>query len=92
MPLSEGSESETLLDTWMKQRGNRDKLFLASKVGFGYGDVPKSLRANVIEAELNKSLKNLGVETIDLYYAHVDDRSTPLEETLEAFDCPADHL
>lgn len=64
---------------------DRGQVFIASKVGFGYQDVPITLRADIIEQECNKSLKRLGVETIDLYYAHNDDRETPLEETLEAF-------
>lgn len=81
-----GGESETLLGEWMKERGNRDKLFIASKVGFGYGDVPARLRASDIEEECNKSLKRMQIETIDLYYAHNDDRSTPLDESLEAFN------
>ena len=83
---SPGGESETLLGNWMRERGNRSRLFVASKVGFGYGEVPKRLRAGDIETECEKSLKRLGVETIDLYYAHVDDRGTPLEESLAAFD------
>lgn len=83
---SQGGESETLLGEWMKERGNRDKVFIASKVGFGYQDIPKRLRAQDIEEECNKSLKRMNIETIDLYYGHVDDRETPLEETLEAFD------
>lgn len=82
----QGGESETLLGEWMKERGNRDKLFIASKVGFDYQDVPISLRADIIEQECNRSLERLGIETIDLYYAHKDDRDTPLEETMEAFD------
>jgi aryl-alcohol dehydrogenase-like predicted oxidoreductase len=81
-----GGESETLLGEWMKARGNRDRLFIASKVGFEYPGVERRLTAPLIEAECNKSLKRLGVDTIDLYYAHVDDRQTPLEETLAAFD------
>jgi aryl-alcohol dehydrogenase-like predicted oxidoreductase len=81
-----GGESETLLGEWMKERGNRYDLFIASKVGFGYGTVPKSLKAHLIEEECNKSLKRMNIDTFDLYYAHVDDRQTPLEETLEAFD------
>ena len=81
-----GGESETLLGEWMRERGNRNRLFIASKVGFGYGEVERRLRAGDIATECEKSLKRLGVETIDLYYAHVDDRMTPLEETLEAFD------
>jgi len=82
----QGGESETLLGEWMRERKNRDKLFLATKAGFGYMDVEQGLRAAQIESECEGSLKRLGVDTIDLYYAHVDDRHTPLEETLEAFD------
>jgi len=80
-----GGESETVLGDWIKERQNRNQLFIASKVGFGYPGVPATLKAEVIEQECNKSLKRLGIETIDLYYAHNDDRNTPLEETLEAF-------
>jgi len=80
-----GGESELMIGAWMKERKNRDKIFIASKVGFGYQDVPMTLNADTIEQECNKSLKRLGVDTIDLYYAHNDDRETPLEETLEAF-------
>ncbi len=82
----QGGESEALLGRWMRQRGNRQRLFLASKVGFGYSEARPGLSARQIERECEKSLRRLGVETIDLYYAHVDDRATPLEETLEAFD------
>ncbi|MCJ7703358.1 MAG: aldo/keto reductase [Anaerolineales bacterium] len=85
VPGGTGGESENTLGAWIRIRGNRDQVFVASKVGFEYGDVPRSLRAKVIEEECNKSLKRMGLETIDLYYAHNDDRSTPLEETLEAF-------
>jgi aryl-alcohol dehydrogenase-like predicted oxidoreductase len=81
-----GGESETLLGEWMRARGNRAQLFIASKVGFQYPGVSIGLRAAQIEEECNKSLRRLGVETIDLYYAHVDDRNTPMEETLAAFD------
>lgn len=81
-----GGESETLLGKWMKERGNRDDLFIASKVGFDYQDVPISLAPGLIEEECNKSLKRMGIETIDLYYCHKDDRDTPLEETLEALN------
>jgi aryl-alcohol dehydrogenase-like predicted oxidoreductase len=85
VPGFKGGESEPLLGDWIKERKNRDQVFIATKVGFGYQDVPISLRADIIEQECNKSLRRLGVETIDLYYAHNDDRNTPLEETLEAF-------
>jgi aryl-alcohol dehydrogenase-like predicted oxidoreductase len=81
-----GGESETLLGEWLRARRNRSRIFLASKVGFQYGDVTRGLTAKQIEEECNKSLRRLGVDTIDLFYAHVDDRSTPLEESLGAFD------
>jgi aryl-alcohol dehydrogenase-like predicted oxidoreductase len=82
----QGGESETLLGEWMAARGNRDRVFLATKAGFQYPGVEIGLSAQQIEDECNKSLRRLRVETIDLYYAHVDDRSTPLEETLAAFE------
>ena len=80
-----GGESETVLGCWLKARQNRPPLFIASKVGFELPGVERGLRAEQIEEECHKSLKRLGVETIDLYYAHVDDRHTPLEETMSAF-------
>lgn len=85
-PGGAGGESEALLGRWMKARGNRDRLFIASKIGFGYGDVPTGLDPALIEAECDKSLARLGVDHIDLYYAHADDRRIPLRETLAAFD------
>ena len=86
VPGYAGDESETLLGEWMRERKNRDQLFIASKVGFHYQDVKHGLKAQQIEEECHKSLKRMGIEMIDLYYAHVDDRNTPMEETLEAFD------
>jgi aryl-alcohol dehydrogenase-like predicted oxidoreductase len=82
----QGGESEHLLGDWMKQRRNRRDLFLATKVGFNYPQVERCLKAYVIQSECEKSLRRLGIDTVDLYYAHVDDRTTPLEETLEAYD------
>jgi len=81
-----GGESETLLGKWMRDRKNRDGLVVATKVGFGYQDVPTSLRTEVIESEVEKSLRRLAIDTVDLYYWHCDHRSTPLEESLAAMD------
>ena len=81
-----GGESETLLGEWMRERKSSSQMFIATKVGFEYPGVERGLRAQQIEIECEKSLKRLGVDTIDLYYAHVDDRNTPVEETMEAFD------
>lgn len=80
VPGNKGGESETLIGEWLR-RGGRGKLSIATKVGHGAG-----LSAKVIEAGCDGSLKRLGVETVDLYYAHKDDEATPLEETLAAFD------
>ena len=85
-PNGKGGESEPILGAWIKARQNRDQLFLASKVGFNYQDVPIGLTAEVIESECEKSLQRLGIESIDLYYSHRDDRHTPMAETLETFN------
>ena len=69
----------------MRQRQNRSGLFLASKVGVEMPGAKQGLRASQIEEECEKSLRRLAVDTIDLYYAHFDDRTTPIEETMEAF-------
>ena len=80
-----GGESEVVVGRWLRERGNRDDLFIASKVGFGYEEVPDGLAASTIISECEKSLKRLGVDYLDLYYGHKDDPRTPLEETLGAF-------
>lgn len=82
----QGGESETVLGQWMRDRKNRSQVFVASKLGFAYQNVERGLRANQIQTECEKSLQRLQTDVIDLYYAHVDDRNTPLEETMEAFD------
>jgi len=81
-----GGESETLLGEWMRERKNRSRMFVATKVGFQYQGVERGLRARQIEEECDKSLRRLGVDTIDLYYSHVDDRNARIEESMEAFD------
>ena len=81
-----GGDSEAFLGEWIRKRKNRDKLFIATKVGIAYPGVERGLKANQVKTECEKSLKRLGVETIDLYYSHADDPATPLEETLKAFD------
>jgi aryl-alcohol dehydrogenase-like predicted oxidoreductase len=80
-----GGESEIVLGDWFKVRNKRADMFIATKLGFPYVDAQRGLRASQIEAECHKSLRRMGIETIDLYYAHVDDRNTRMVETLEAF-------
>jgi aryl-alcohol dehydrogenase-like predicted oxidoreductase len=79
--LYTGGVSETIIGKWLAKRGNRADVVLATKVGFNDG-----LKASTIEAGAEASLRRLGVDHIDLYYAHKDDPTTPIEESLGAFD------
>jgi aryl-alcohol dehydrogenase-like predicted oxidoreductase len=83
--LVEHGRSETIIGRWMAERGNRDAIVLATKVGGGKGAV-RSLRPDNIEREATASLERLRTDRIDLYYAHFDDEQTPLEDSLRAFD------
>jgi aryl-alcohol dehydrogenase-like predicted oxidoreductase len=83
--LVEHGRSEAIIGRWMADRGNRDAIVLATKVGGGRGPV-RNLRAETIEREAHASLERLQTDRIDLYYAHFDDTDTPLEEPLRAFD------
>ena len=85
-PNGRVGDSEELIGAWMRQRGNRSRIFLATKVGLEYPGREAGLKARAIEEECEKSLKRLGIDSIDLFYAHRDDRDTPLEESLAAFD------
>ncbi len=76
-------ESERIIGRWMAERGNRDELVIATKVGIS-PERPGLAAANV-RAAAEESLKRLGTDRIDVYYAHRDDPETPLEETLTAF-------
>ena len=85
LPGCSGGESESAIGAWMKERGNRDRLAIATKIGFDYPGCEGRLSAREIESECEKSLKRLQTDRIDVYYAHRDDPETPLEETMEAF-------
>jgi aryl-alcohol dehydrogenase-like predicted oxidoreductase len=76
--------SERILGAWLADRGVRDRVVVATKASPGSKEHP--LAAGEIRAAAERSLRNLGVDRIDLYYAHYDDETTPLEETLTAFD------
>jgi aryl-alcohol dehydrogenase (NADP+) len=84
VPGNSGGESETIIGRWMKSRGNRNKIVIATKVGM----LPRlpGLSAKNIQRAAEDSLERLQTDRIDLYYAHEDDRATPLVETLRAFD------
>jgi aryl-alcohol dehydrogenase-like predicted oxidoreductase len=76
--------SEQILGDWMASRGTRDRMVVATKVSRGTKEHP--LSAGEIRTAAERSLRNLQTDVIDLYYAHYDDETTPLEETLRAFD------
>jgi len=85
LPGFKGGESETNIGKWLKQNSAPSDLLISSKVGFHYGEIPRSLKKEIIISECEKSLHRMGVETIDIYFAHAYDRDTPIEETMEAF-------
>jgi aryl-alcohol dehydrogenase-like predicted oxidoreductase len=87
-PTGHGGQSEALLGRWLAANpGLREELVLATKVGVEPTDDGgiEGLSAPVIERESARSRERLGVDVIDLYWAHGEDRSTDLEETVAAF-------
>ena len=88
VPGHKGGESEDVLGKWMKARGNRRGVIIATKVMGPMGPGPNDTglsRQHIVEG-VEDSLRRLQTDFIDLYQAHWDDRDTPLEETLRAFD------
>ncbi|MCB0880630.1 MAG: aldo/keto reductase [Thermoleophilia bacterium] len=84
-PGNPGGVSERIIGDWLRVRGARDRVFVATKVGMEGGDFPKGLGRDAIRRGIEGSLQRLGVDRVDLYYAHEDDPATPLEETVAAF-------
>lgn len=82
VPGHRGGESETIIGRWLERdRAKRDKVVIATKVGFTAGLAP-----TLIAEACDASLRRLGIETIDLYYHHKDDREVPLGDSLGAMD------
>jgi aryl-alcohol dehydrogenase-like predicted oxidoreductase len=86
VPGHQGGESETLIGEWLKRRRPRGEIQIATKVGMLHRHGGGKLEGWRIAKAADASLMRLGVETIDLYYAHQDDPDTPMEEVLGAFD------
>jgi len=84
-PGNQGGESETILGKWFKQRGNRAKIILATKLGSEMGPGKKGLSRDYVMQACEDSLRRLQTDYIDLYQSHRDDEATPQEETMEAF-------
>jgi aryl-alcohol dehydrogenase-like predicted oxidoreductase len=80
-----GGESETIIGNWLKKRGKRDDVLIATKVGLEMGPGKKGLSKQYIFQAVEDSLRRLQTEYIDLYQSHVEDPETAQEETLEAY-------
>lgn len=83
-PGNTGGESERIIGEWMRSRGNRSDVVVATKVGKLPGS--EGLGAKNVAAAAEASLSRLQTDYIDLYYSHADDPDTPLEESAAAFD------
>lgn len=84
-PGNQGGESETIIGNWMKKKGNRKDVIIATKVGSDMGEGKKGLSKKYIRQAVEDSLQRLQTDCIDLYQTHFDDESIPIEETLEAY-------
>ena len=80
-----GGESETIIGNWLKSRGNRQKVIIATKVGSDMGLGRKCLAKSYVRSAVDASLKRLQTDYIDLYQSHWDDPDTPMQETLEVY-------
>lgn len=84
VPGNEGGESETIIGEWLRKRGGRDRIVIATKVA----GLParKGLEPGNVQAAIEDSLRRLQTDYIDLYYAHYDDPERPMEEIARTFD------
>ena len=80
VPGNSGGESEVILGQWMKDRGNRKDVIVATKLGSPMGEGKQGLSRAYMMQAVEDSLKRLQTDYIDLYQAHRDDQETPLEE------------
>jgi aryl-alcohol dehydrogenase-like predicted oxidoreductase len=85
IPGHKGGESETLIGKWLRLRGNRERVLIATKVGIEMGPGEKGLSRDYILRAVERSLERLQTDYVDLYQSHQDDQDAPLEETLEAY-------
>ncbi len=85
IPGNNGGESETIIGNWLKQHNKRHDVIIATKVGSDMGG-GKSLKKDFIINEVEHSLSRLQTDYVDLYFSHFDDESTPVEETLSAYE------
>ncbi|MCX6433565.1 MAG: aldo/keto reductase [Actinobacteria bacterium] len=84
IPGNTGGDSEKVIGAWLAARGNREDMIIATKVA--KMSSVRGLAPDTIRTAVDGSLSRLGTDYIDFYYAHEDDPSTPIEDTLGAFD------
>jgi aryl-alcohol dehydrogenase-like predicted oxidoreductase len=80
-----GGESETIIGGWMKARGNRQRIVLATKLGIEMAPGKRGLSRAYVQNAVEASLHRLQTDYIDLYQSHRDDSETPIEETLSVY-------
>ncbi len=85
VPGHTGGESEATIGRWLKARGGRDKVVIATKVGMEMAPDRQGLKPEYIRASVEASLKRLQTDYIDLYQSHKDDETVPLADTLGAY-------
>jgi aryl-alcohol dehydrogenase-like predicted oxidoreductase len=85
-PGHKGGESETVIGKWLARSGRRSQVVIATKVGMKLSPTDKGLSKPYILRAAERSLQRLQTDCIDLYQSHLDDQSTPLDETLSAYD------
>ncbi len=85
VPGHQGGESEEIIGRWLKLTGKRKEVVIATKLGKPMGDGGKGLSRKYMVEEVERSLRRLQTDYIDLYQSHEDDPNTPLEETMETF-------
>lgn len=84
-PGNSGGESEVIIGNWLKARGGRDKIVLATKLGIEMAPGKKGLSRKYMMTAVEDSLRRLQTDYIDLYQSHRDDPDTDIEETLSAY-------
>ncbi|WP_327176636.1 aldo/keto reductase [Streptomyces sp. NBC_01335] len=84
VPGNQGGESETLIGKWLKARGNRADVVVATKVG-AHPEY-RGLATGTVKSAVEESLRRLDTDYIDLYYTHYDDESVPVEEIVTTLD------
>ena len=84
VPGNKGGESEAIIGAWLESRGVRDQVLIATKTGMG--GPPFALKPEAVHRAFDASLERLRTDYVDLYYAHRDDLTTPLDEVVAGYD------